>query len=85
MRFEHFDGRDVDVIDLRDPRRHLSGVSEVIVTAGHVVVMLAGSRTRSITMSELGFDSPDETPAYTIRSRANDEVHWSGPVRLSLT
>lgn len=84
--FEHYDGGDVNVVDVRDPRRCLPGVTEVIVTGGHAVVMLGVSSVplEELTMSSLGYQSPEETPAYMIRSRATDEQYWCGPVRLAL-
>lgn len=81
--FEHYDGEDVNVVDVRDPRRFLLGVTEVIVSAGHAVVML-GAPLEGITMSSLGFQSPEEIPAYMIRSRETDQLFWCGPVRLAL-
>jgi len=85
---DHYDGGDIRVINARDPRRMLSGVAEVVVSPGQAVVMLASSDAfwrEGTTMRELGFRSPEEVPAYEVRSRATDELLWCGPVRLSLT
>jgi tRNA A58 N-methylase Trm61 len=84
----HYDGNDVRVMDVRDPRRMLSGVTEVVVSSGHAVVLLASSDAfwrEGTTMRELGFRSPEEVPAYEVRSRVTDELLFRGPVRLSLT
>jgi hypothetical protein len=85
MRVEHFDGGDVVVVDVRDPRRTLSFVKEVIFEPGQAVVMLsrdANQPDRDL-MTALGFASPDDTPAYKISSRATSEEYWCGPVRLA--
>lgn len=85
---DHYDGSDIRVMDVRDPRRSLSGVAEVVVSSGQAVVMLSSSDAfwqQGPSMRELGFRSPEEVPAYEVRSRATDELLWCGPVRLSLT
>lgn len=84
-RIEHFDGGDVVIVDVRDPRRKLSCVSEVICEPGRTVVHLtrAACRSEQDVMRVLGFGSPDETPAYSIRSRSTAEEYWCGPVRLA--
>lgn len=85
MRVEHFDGNDVVVVDVRDPRRTLSFVSEVIFEPGEAVVMLSASARLQAhdLMSILGFGSPEETPTYSIRSRTTSQEYWCGPVRLA--
>jgi hypothetical protein len=86
MRLKHYDGGDVVVVDVRDPRRELSHVSEVVLEPGNALVMLSGAAaaSQSDLMGALGYGSPDETPAYSIRSRATSEVYFCGPVRLAL-
>ena len=88
MHVDHYDGNDVRVMDVRDPRRTLAGVTQVVVSSGRAVVLLASSDAfwrEAISMHELGYHSPEQTPAYEVRSRSTDELLWCGPVRLTLT
>ncbi len=86
MRVEHFDGGDVVVVDVRDQRRTLSFVREVIFEPGRAVIMLSGEASAAENlMAALGFGSPEETPAYSIRSRTTAQEYWCGPVRLAWT
>jgi hypothetical protein len=86
MRISHFDGADVVVIDVRDPRRHLQSVDHALVEPDRAVVLLRRPDEREASpMLELGFSSPEQVPEYAILSRVTDELHWCGPVRLAWT